>query len=180
MTTVTGLPDEQAGGDDAAPDAHTVRAPPRYGTAAVAGVIAGTVMSMTMMLVASLHGQSVWIMPNLIAAMWLGDDVADGRLTGATAVGFATHMATSALMGWVAVPFLRDLPPGRTVLVAVSYALASYPLVFATVLIWANPLMVQCSELVPMTLAHVLFGVVLGLVYLRITPVAAFAKAPPM
>jgi len=152
----------------------------RAAAATGAGTIAGLVMAVAVMGYLYVRGRSVWTNPNLIAAMWLGDDVADGRLTGATAVGFATHMATSALMGWVAVPFLRDLPPGRTVLVAVSYALASYPLVFATVLIWANPLMVQCSELVPMTLAHVLFGVVLGLVYLRITPVAAFAKAPPI
>ncbi len=124
-------------------------------------------------------GRSVWTNPNLIAAMWLSDDVADGQLTGATAVGFATHMATSALMGWIAIPFIRDLPPVRTVLASASYALASYPLVFALVLTWANPLMVARSELVPMTTAHILFGVVLGLLYLRFTR-GAFTKPPWM
>ncbi len=62
-------------------------------TAAIwAGVIAGFVMALAMMGYQYARGRSVWTNPNLIAAMWLGNDVADGRLTGATAVGFATHM----------------------------------------------------------------------------------------
>lgn len=165
MTTVTGLPDEQAGGDDAAPDAHTVRAPPRYGTAAVAGVIAGTVMSMTMMLVASLHGQSVWIMPNLIAAMWLGPNVATDALGLPTAVGFLTHEATSALMGVVAIPFVERLSRRRVLLASVAYALASYPLVFSLVISWANPLMYQRAPMIQMTWGHLLFGAVFGAAY---------------
>ncbi len=137
----------------------------RTAAAIGAGTIAGLVMAIAMIGYLYAQGRSVWTNPNLIAAMWLGNDVADGRLTEATLVGFATHMATSVLMGWVAVSFIQDLSPGRTVLASVSYALASYPLVFVLVLTWANPLMVQRAELVPMILAHVLFGVVLALAY---------------
>jgi hypothetical protein len=123
-------------------------------------------MAMAMMGYTALRGRSVWTNPNLIAAMWMGNDVADGRWTPATVVGFATHMATSALMGWVALPFIAGLSPGRTILASASYALASYPLVFATVLSWANPLMIGRTELVPMTGAHLLFGLVMGATYL--------------
>ena len=51
-------------------------------------------------------------------------------------------------MGIIAVPFIWDLSFGRTVLIAVAYALASYPFVFAFILTWANPLMVERAELV--------------------------------
>ncbi len=131
------------------------------------GAVAGLVMATFMMGVAGVQGRSVWTNPDLIAAMWMGPEVADGRLTAATAIGFATHMTTSALMGLVAVPFIVALPMARTMLAALSYALASYPLVFAAVLSWADPIMVARSDLVPMTAAHAVFGLVLGATYLR-------------
>ncbi len=125
-------------------------------------------MALAMMAYQYARGNSIWTNPDLIATLWMGPEVATGQLSVATIVGFATHMVTSVLMGWVAVPFIRDLSPRRAVLAGVSYALASYPLVFAAVLSWANPLMVKRSELVPMTAAHALFGLVLGIVYLRL------------
>ncbi|MDT7858374.1 hypothetical protein RQM47_17120 [Rubrivirga sp. S365] len=136
----------------------------RTGAGVLAGFVAGAVMAMGMMAWMAATGRSTWTNPNLIAVMWTGTPPSDG-FSGATVVGFVTHQLTSALMGWVAVPFLRDLPTGRTVLVAFAYALASYPLVFALVLTWANPLMVEQSALVPMTIAHAGFGVVLGGLY---------------
>ena len=51
-------------------------------------------------------------------------------------------------------------------LAALSYALASYPVAFATVMTWANPLMIERTGLAPMAAAHALFGIVLGAVYL--------------
>lgn len=55
-------------------------------------------------------------------------------------------------------------------LAAVSYALASYPFAFALIMSWANPLMVERTSIIPMTLAHMVFGVVLGAVYLALRP----------
>lgn len=135
----------------------------------LAGFVAGAVMAIGMMAWMAATGQSVWTNPNLIAVMWTRMPPISG-FSGATVLGLATHQLTSALMGWIAVPFLRDLPVGRTFLVAVAYAVASYPLVFALVLTWANPLMVAQSGLVPMTTAHAAFGVVLGGVYLWLRP----------
>ncbi len=155
---------------DPQPEPTAPRMRTRESAGVVAGLVAGAVMALFMMgwMVAS--GTSVWTNPNLIAVMWVGREAALGGFSGATLLGFATHMATSALMGWIAVPFVRDLPPGRTILVAIVYAVASYPFVFALVLTWANPLMVEQTALVPMTLAHVLFGIVLGAVYLQLRP----------
>ncbi|WP_412063348.1 hypothetical protein [Rubrivirga sp. IMCC45206] len=140
----------------------------RTAAGAWAGFAAGMAMALAMMGWMLATGRSPWTTPDLIAAMWLGDGVADGALGLPTLVGFATHQATSALLGGIAVPFVRDLSPGRTVLAAVAYAVASYPVVFALVLTWANPLMVAETSLIPMTLAHALFGVVLAVVYLRL------------
>jgi len=143
-----------------------------YKASVVAGVAAGAVMAAFVMAWMAASGKSVWTNPNLIAVMWVGRGDALGGFSGATVLGFATHMASSALMGWIAVPFVRDLPPVRTLLAAFAYALASYPLVFALVMTWANPLMVERTDLVPMALAHAVFGVVLGAVYLRLRPEA--------
>lgn len=132
---------------------------------ALSGAAAGIVMSAGMMAYMVAGGRSVWTMPNLIAAMWLGNRVANGVFSSATIVGFATHMMTSVLMGVVAVPFISGLPRWRTILASLSYALASYPLVFAGVLSWANPLMVERAGLVPMTVGHAVFGLVMGMLF---------------
>jgi len=154
--------------------AHQPRPRPRIQSQVAAGVVAGLaaglVMAVGMMAYQYAQGNSIWSNPNLIAVMWMGREVANGELSRATPVGFLTHMATSGLMGWIAIPFVRDLPPWRTLLVALAYSLASYPLVFALVLSWANPLMVERTALIPMTTGHILFGVVLGTVFLWLHP----------
>ena len=140
----------------------------RYGAAAVAGLIAGTIMSMAMMLVALLRGQSVWTMPNLIAAMWFGPSVATGPFGLPTLAGFLTHEATSALMGMIAVPFIGGLQGGRVLLVSLAYALASYPLVFSLVMTWANPAMYRRAPMFQMTWGHLIFGAVFAIAYAKL------------
>lgn len=142
----------------------------RAGAGVVAGLAAGITMAAFMMAWMVASGQSVWTNPNLIAVMWVGREAALGGFSSATVLGFVTHLATSALMGVIALAFIRDLPPARTMLAASAYALASYPFAFAFVMTWANPLMVERTDLIPMTLAHMVFGVVLGAVYLRLRP----------
>ncbi len=65
-----------------------------YRDGAVAGVIAGTVMSMAMMTIALLRGESVWALPNLIAALWFGPGVAVGSFD------FPTERAPMMQMTW--------------------------------------------------------------------------------
>ncbi len=140
----------------------------RPSAAAIAGAIAGFVMSMMMMGWMVVKGQSIWSMPNLIGVMWFGPEAAGSAMSVATLAGFLTHVVTSVAMGLVAIPFIRDLSRGRTTLASVAYAIASYPVVFALVLSWANPLMVERTELLPMTLGHALFGLVMGPLYWKL------------
>ena len=157
--------EQRLDGEDGVRDSGARRAHRRYGSGIVAGVIAGTAMSMAMMLLAVLRGESVWMLPNLIAAMWFGQSVATDALGLPTVVGFLTHEATSALMGIVAVPFVARLSSGLTLLASLAYALASYPLVFSLVISWANPLMFQRASMIQMTWGHLLFGTVFGAAY---------------
>lgn len=136
-----------------------------YATAALSGLIAGTVMSMAVMLATMLRGESVWTMPNLIAAMWLGADVATGALGAPTFIGLLTHEATSALMGVVATPFVAGLSGRRVLLVSLAYALASYPLIFSLVMRWADPVMYQHAPMALMTWGHLVYGVVFAVAY---------------
>lgn len=132
----------------------------------ISGAIAGMVMSLAMMSMMMANGKSPWMMPNLISAMWLGPQAAGGQAGWSTILGFSTHLVTSMVMGLVAVPFIKDLSPVRTLLASISYAVASYPVVFAAVLTWANPLMVEKAPLVPMTIGHAIFGLTLGASFL--------------
>lgn len=134
----------------------------------VAGLVAGIVMSMLMMAYMAIRGNSVWTMPNLISVLWLGEVAAGDEFTTATLVGLITHLITSALMGVIAIPFIANLPPTRTVLVAFAYAVASYPVAFSAVISWANPLMMERTRMIPMTIGHALFGVVLAVVWLAL------------
>ncbi len=152
--------------EEMAPPPNRTRA--GYGAGAIAGLAAGAVMSMAMMLIATLRGESPWALPDLIAAMWLGSDVADGRLGIPTMVGMLTHGATSAMMGIVAVPFVAALPGWRVLPISLAYALASYPLVFSLVMSWANPLMYERVSMIDMTWGHSVFGVVFGVTFLWI------------
>lgn len=133
---------------------------------AIAGLIAGTVMSMGMMLFAILGNESIWAMPNLIGAMWFGG-MSDGPGLQAAA-GFLTHELTSVIMGVVAVPFVHGLSTRRVLLISMAYALASYPFVFTLVLSWANRLMFERARMPEETWAHLLFGAVFAFSFLRL------------
>lgn len=136
-----------------------------YGKGALAGLIAGMVMSAAMMLVALLRDESMWTLPNLIGAMWFEGAMSEGLGPQAMA-GMLTHAATSALMGFVAVPFVAGSARGRVLIVSLAYALAAYPLAFSLVLSWANPLMFERAPMVQMTWAHMIFGIVFGVAFI--------------
>ncbi len=135
---------------------------------ALAGAVAGIVMAAAMMGYMLVRQQSVWTNPNLIAVMWMGPKAATGGFGIAAIVGFATHMAASVLMGVMGILFIAALPRGRTVLAALAYALASYPVAIAFVMTWANPLFVERTQVVPMTMAHIVFGLVYGWTFLAL------------
>ncbi len=146
---------------------HRMTHRPRLRTGALAGIAAGTVMSMAMMLAAWLRGDSIWAMPNLISVMWLGPAAAGPQFGLPTITGFLTHEATSLLMGIVAIPFLAGLSRRQTLLVSLAYSLAAYPLAFSLVMRWANPVMFRDASMNQLTWAHLLFGAVMAAVFIR-------------
>ncbi|MBA3297657.1 MAG: hypothetical protein H0U19_12060 [Acidobacteria bacterium] len=148
----------------------------RVWRAAIAGIVAGIVMAAFMMLYMAVWGDSVWTNPNLIAVMWLGSQVADGQFGWATLIGFTTHMGASALMGMIGLVLILDLPPRRVMTASVTYALASYPVAIAFIMAWANPLFVARTQVLPMTVAHGVFGLTYGAVFLALNRVGA---SPP-
>lgn len=133
-----------------------------------AGAVAGMAMAVVLMAWTRATTGSAWRFPNLVAAFFLGDDVAGTDITLPTMLGLAMHVAASALLGAAIIPLLRDLPVRRKIATAVVAGLAAYPLVYTLILSWAHPLMVEQAELVPMTLAHAAYGGVLGAVYIRL------------
>lgn len=89
-----------------------------------------------------------------------------GAVAGAVmAMLMMMYMAARGLSIWTN-PNLMELSPQRTMLAAVAYALASYPVVVASVMVWANPLFVERTHVVPMTIAHAVFGLAYGATYL--------------
>ncbi|MDQ3242390.1 MAG: hypothetical protein M3Q09_01495 [Gemmatimonadota bacterium] len=130
-----------------------------------AGLVAGTVMAMAMMMFAISRHQSIWTMPNLIAAMWFGPPVATGQPGFPTIAGFLTHEVTSILMGMIALAWVAGLTGRRLFLASLAYALASYPLVFSTVISWANPAMYQRAPMIDMTWGHMIYGMVFAVAY---------------
>ncbi len=145
------------------PDSRSSRR--KYLAGAGAGLMAGTVMAMAMMMLALFRNQSIWTMPNLIAAIWLGPDVATGQLGFPTFAGFLTHEVTSTLMGVIALAWVAGLEGRRLLLASLAYALASYPLVFSAVISWANPVMYERTSMIVMTGAHLLYGIVFAAGY---------------
>lgn len=134
----------------------------------IAGSLAGLFMAAAMMAYMHATGRSAWTNPNLIAALWTRQASPGGKLTTDTIAGFAVHLGTSATMGMIAIPFIADLPGWRTILVAVAYSLASYPLVLSAVISWADRPMFNTSNFIPLTAAHALYGIVLGSTFLLI------------
>lgn len=152
----------------------------RIGAGILAGLAAGLVMSLFMMGFTSWRHDDPWKMPHLIAVMWLGEAAAERELGLATLAGFATHMATSGLMGAIAIPFIDGLPRWRTILLALTYAIASYPVAFSAIISWANPLMMERTQMIPLTVAHGIFGLVLGTIYIRLRRPAGGSLARPI
>ncbi len=144
---------------------HSSHSQRLYLAGAGAGLVAGTVMAMAMMMFAISRHQSIWTMPNLIAAMWFGPPVATGQPGFPTIAGFLTHEVTSILMGMIALAWVAGLTGRRLFLASLAYALASYPLVFSTVISWANPAMYQRAPMIDMTWGHMIYGMVFAVAY---------------
>ena len=65
----------------------------------------------------------------------------------------------------IALAWIAGLTGRRLFLASLAYALASYPLVFSTVISWANPTMYQRAPMMDMTWGHMIYGIVFAVAY---------------
>lgn len=130
-----------------------------------AGFAAGLVRSVALMSYLAVENESIWTYFNLMGAIWQGPEVAHGQFVTATVAGMAIHLIASMLLGVAAIPFIDGLAGWKLLLNAFTYGLAAYPFIFAFVLSWANPVMVERMNLVAISGGQALFGIVLGVTY---------------
>jgi uncharacterized membrane protein YagU involved in acid resistance len=141
---------------------HTKPAP-SLATGAVAGIVAGLVMSGWKMAEAAISGAGVWRPPNLIATLVLGPSANSGAFQALPfAVGMLLHVLTSIAMGVVyaafAARFLPRLAPAAELGVIVVYALLSWATYQWLTMPWLAPTMDANVTPTSLAIAHVIFA----------------------
>jgi hypothetical protein len=139
------------------------RSRPSLTTGAVAGVVAGLVMTVEKMAEAALAGVGVWRPPNLIATIVLGPSANTGDFSYAPfAVGMLLHVLTSLAMGVVyaalAARFLPRVTPAVELGVILGYVLLSWAAYQWLVMPWLAPVMDANVSPTSMAIAHVVFA----------------------
>jgi hypothetical protein len=137
---------------------------PHLGTGAVAGVVAGLVMTVEKMAEAAIAGVGVWRPPNLIATVVLGPSANTGEFSYAPfAVGMLLHVLASLAMGVVyaalAARFLpRVMTRAAELGVITAYALLSWATYQWLIMPWLAPVMDENVTPTSMAVAHVVFA----------------------
>ena len=138
----------------------------------VAGLIAGAVMSVWMMGWGLVAGDGAWSMPQLISTVILGPDgYMGGQIfrAGPVMTGFLLHELTSAGMGLVYAPLIRLPLLRRAPLVtAVFYAFVSWIVAELWLFPFVSDTLAAESTPLQTALAHIVFGIVLGLYARRV------------
>lgn len=130
---------------------------------AIAGIVAGLVMTAWKMAEAVASGAGLWRPPNLIATIVLGQSADTGTFLGdAFLVGMVLHLGTSIAMGVVYATLLaRPLRNARAlteVAVLICYALISWAVYQWLVMPWLAPIMNRETTALSLAVAHVVFA----------------------
>lgn len=152
---------------------------------AVAGLVAGAVMLLVAAILTAALGGDIWLEAKAIAAPFFGPTVMrPGFETGPVIVGTILHFATSALLGAIFSIVKRrilKLPSdlGVPVLAGLIYGFFIWALAYFIVLPLVNPFL-RGQYAPTFILQHLVYGVVLGMVYayLRPNPYALSGQAP--
>jgi hypothetical protein len=147
-------------GDAAAPAS---RLGPQWFEGAVAGVVAGLVMTVWKMAEAVITGAGLWRPPNLIGTIVLGPSANTGDFDGrAFAVGMTLHLLTSIAMGIVyaalAARLLPRLSAAAELAAIVAYALLSWAVYQWLIMPWLTPTMDESTSATSLAVAHVVFA----------------------
>ena len=129
-----------------------------------AGIIGGTAMLAWLAMVSLWHGRSVWSIPNLLASTFFGDDTLRRGFHLSTLSGLSLHLLISTALGIAfSLATSRLDGRGRVLLLGIASALAWYFVGFAYLWRHINPLVLLYSPDIGMLVAHVVFGVAIGL-----------------
>lgn len=135
-----------------------------------AGLIAGAAFMMAeMLMVAVFEGQSPWAPPRMIAAMVLGKDVLMPPTFdfGILMTAMMIHFPLSIVYGLALAVFLRSAHVATGLLVGATFGLAIYLINFYPIASAMFPWFAMARGWVSVV-AHILFGAVAGLAYVRI------------
>jgi hypothetical protein len=109
------------------------------------------------------HNRSFWTAENLMATAFWGPDAVRGGFGFRSVSGLALYLVVYSLLGALLAVILRDrMPPVRTLLVALVFALAWYYLSFRVIYARALPLVALLHVERQTVFAHLIYGVFLG------------------
>jgi hypothetical protein len=136
---------------------------PSLATGAVAGLVAGLVMTVWKMAEAAISGVGIWRPPNLIATIVLGPSANSGAFQYLPfAVGMLLHVLTSIAMGVVyaalAARFLPRMAPAPEFGVIIGYALLNWAAYQWLIMPWLAPVMDANVSPTSLAIAHVVFA----------------------
>jgi uncharacterized membrane protein YagU involved in acid resistance len=153
------------------PGQLAVRSHTYWGSAAVAGVVAGIVfMMLEMMMVAVFMGQSPWGPPRMMAAMLMGKDVLP--MPGAPVtfdftimmVAMMIHLVLSVLLGLVLGWIIHRMDKGAALLTGLVFGLAVYVVDFYLIAPILFPWFTMARNWISIV-THAVFGLVIAAVY---------------
>lgn len=141
---------------------------------AIAGLIAGLAMMVISPILALVTGIDIWLPPKLISTVIYPASVATtpGFLLGPVLIGTAIHFGVSTVLGLIfGLVFNRILHLstafGTPILVGLMYGLIQWAIAYWLLLPIVNPLL-RDSYPGAFVAQHVVFGVVLGAVYMLV------------
>jgi hypothetical protein len=143
---------------------------------AVSGLLAGGVMVLLSPLLSLLTGIGIWEPPKLIAATVLGPSaIAEpGFVIGPVLIGTLLHFVTAVVLGTIfGIVFHRLLHLttsfGLPAMIGLCYGLLIFIIAFFVILPYANPTL-RDSDMVPVLVQNIVFGIFLGLFYTLVRP----------
>lgn len=144
-----------------------------WGAAVWAGVIAGAIfMTMEMILVGTVGGDSPWAPPRMIAAMALGEGVLPppatfdlGILMMAMAIHFVLSIVYAFVLAWIIANWAMGM--GAAIVVGAAFGFALYLINFYGFASLWFPWFAMARNWISIS-AHVVFGLVLGWAYVAL------------
>lgn len=128
----------------------------------IAGLVAVLVLGLIMCVGEAMMGRGFWRPMQLIGAFFLGDEWTTQTVLAAI-LGVAVHLAIGAAWGVLFAAFVRRVPDlSMLAMFGILFGAAVFAIMTFAVLPWASPLFTQGIHLGRYFIAHLVFGLLLG------------------